>query len=194
MARLVVFSTLLTVATPFQASAPGRPTTALAYKKTRKEMNQKYPDSKTVDYVLTADAPPYGREGDVLKASRGFARNFLAPMKLGEPASAEIVAAFEAKQAALAAEQAAAYDAAAVVAQTLMGLGDVSVARAAGEDGEVAAVSASDLLQVLAEKSKADLGAAKLTLPAIDGFGDYTVRVQLHKDLKIDLPVRLVEA
>ena len=30
MARLVVFSTLLTVATPFQASAPGRPTTALA--------------------------------------------------------------------------------------------------------------------------------------------------------------------
>ena len=75
-----------------------------------------------------------------------------------------------------------------------MGLGDVSVARAAGDDGEVAAVSASDLLQVLAEKSKADLGAAKLTLPAIDGFDDYTVRVKLHKDLKIDLPVKLVEA
>jgi len=28
----------------------------------------------------------------------------------------------------------------------------------------------------------------------MDGFGDYTVTVQLHKQVKVELPLKLVEA
>ena len=78
----------------------------------------------------------------MLKVNRGFANNYLAPQGLGEPASAEVIAAFEVKLAERAAAEAAAYDAAAAQAQQLIAKGDVSISRAAGEDGEVEAVSA----------------------------------------------------
>ena len=61
--------------------------------------------------------------------------------------------------------------------------------RAAGEDGGVEAVSAQDVQQVLGLDS-----SAKVTLPKMDGFGDYTVTVQLHKQVKVELPLKLVEA
>ena len=54
--------------------------------------------------------------GDVLKVNRGFANNYLAPQGLGEPASAEQIAAFEVKLAERAAAEAAAFDAAAAAA------------------------------------------------------------------------------
>ena len=65
----------------------------------------------------------------------------------------------------------------------------MSISRAAGEDGEVEAVSAQDVQQVLGLDS-----SAKVTLPKMDGFGDYTVTVQLHKQVKVELPLKLVEA
>ena len=83
----------------FQRAAPPRPTTVLQYKKTAKEMRAKYPEGGKVPYVLTKDAPPHGVAGDVLKVNRGFANNYLAPQGLGEPASAEVIAAFEVKLA-----------------------------------------------------------------------------------------------
>ena len=173
----------------FQRQAPPRPTTVLQYKKTAKEMRAKYPEGGKVPYVLTKDAPPHGVAGDVLKVNRGFANNYLAPQGLGEPASAEQIAAFEVKLAERAAAEAAAFDAAAAQAQQLMAKGDVSISRAAGEDGAVEAVSAQDVQQVLGLDS-----SAKVTLPKMDGFGDYTVTVQLHKQVKVELPLKLVEA
>ena len=65
----------------------------------------------------------------------------------------------------------------------------MSISRAAGEDGEVEAVSAQDVQQVLGLDS-----SAKVTLPKMDGFGDYTVTVTLHKQVKVELPLKLVEA
>ena len=93
------------------------------------------------------------------------------------------------KLAERAAAEAAAYDAAAAQAQQLIAKGDVSISRAAGEDGEVEAVSAQDVQQVLGLDS-----SAKVTLPKMDGFGDYTVTVTLHKQVKVELPLKLVEA
>ena len=173
----------------FQRQAPPRPTTVLQYKKTAKEMRAKYPEGGKVPYVLTKDAPPHGVAGDVLKVNRGFANNYLAPQGLGEPASAEQIAAFEVKLAERAAAEAAAFDAAAAQAQQLMAKGDVSISRAAGEDGGVEAVSAQDVQQVLGLDS-----SAKVTLPKMDGFGDYVVTVTLHKQVKVELPLKLVEA
>ena len=48
--------------------------------------------------------------------------------------------------------------------------------------------------QVIADKSKMDASSWKLSLPAMDGFGEYEVSVQLHKKVKVALPLKLVEA
>ena len=50
-------------------------------------------------------------------------------------------------------------------------------------------MSAQDVQQVLGLDS-----SAKVTLPKMDGFGDYTVTVTLHKQVKVELPLKLVEA
>ena len=198
MVRLGVWAwaLLMSAAVGFRAppSVVRRPTSALHFKKTAKQMREKYPNAGSVKYVLTAPAPPYGVEGDVVAVSRGFARNYLVAKNLGKPASAEVVAAFEAKQAALAEASRKAYDAAAETAQTLIGLGDVSIARAEGDEGDVGEVTREDVLQVLGERAKVDLDGAKLTLPTIDALGDYAIKLQLHKDLSIDLNLKLVAA
>ena len=158
----------------FQRQAPQRPTTVLQYKKTAKEMRAKYPEGGKVPYVLTKDAPPHGVAGDVLKVNRGFANNYLAPQGLGEPASAEVIAAFEVKLAERAAAEAAAYDAAAAQAQQLIAKGDVSISRAAGEDGEVEAVSAQDVQQVLGLDSSPRSRSRRWTLRRLHGHGHFT--------------------
>jgi ribosomal protein L9 len=65
----------------------------------------------------------------------------------------------------------------------------VTIKRAAGEDGAVEPVSLADVQQVLGLDSK-----AKVKLPAMDGFGEYTVNVELHKKVNIDIALKLVEA
>merc|ERR1719460_2359109 len=82
------------------SSHTSRALTAVAFKKTAKEMRAKYPDAGKVAYVLTKDVPQQGIAGDVLKVNRGFATNYLQPQGLGEPASDDQIAAFEVKLAA----------------------------------------------------------------------------------------------
>ena len=189
MVKVVLAASLLAGAAGFAPAMQPRHTTTLQYKKTAKEMRAKYPNAGKVQYVLTKDAPPHGQNGDVLTVNRGFANNYLQPQGLGEPASAEIIAAFEVKLAERAKADAEAYDAAAVAAQALMGKNGVSITRAANEDGDVAPVTADDVKQVLGLDS-----SAKVKLPAMDGFGEYTAEVQLHKDVKVNLELKLVEA
>mmetsp|Transcript_15714 Transcript_15714/g.46882 ORF Transcript_15714/g.46882 Transcript_15714/m.46882 type:complete len:197 (-) Transcript_15714:42-632(-) len=193
--RHAILALLVGAGAGFQAprACPARDV-SMSYTKTRREMRLKYPKAGKVNYVLTKDAPPYGKAGDVLPVARGFAINYLRARGLGKPASGEEIAAFEVKKAERAAAAQAAYDAAAETAQTLMALGDVSIARAADDDGAVAAPAAADVLQVLAEKSKVDLGDATLGLPTIDGFGEYPIVIKLHKDLKINMNLQLVAA
>ncbi len=176
-------------------TGPALPATQLQWSKTAKELRQKYPNAgaQPVKYVLTKNAPPYGNEGDVLKVSRGFAVNYLTAKELGVPASAEVIAADEVKKAAEAAADAAAYDAAANVAQGLAGL-DLKIVRALGEDGDVGAVDVADVLQVLTAAASGDVSKAKVKVPAISSHGDYPVTVELHKKLKIELTLSVVEA
>jgi large subunit ribosomal protein L9 len=171
------------------SSHTSQPQTAMAYKKTAKEMRAKYPNAGKVAYVLTKDVPQQGIAGDVLKVNRGFATNYLQPQGLGEPASDDQIAAFEVKLAERAAADEAAYNAAAEMAQKLIGMDGVTIKRAAGEDGAVEPVSLADVQQVLGLDSK-----AKVKLPAMDGFGEYSVNVELHKKVTIDIALKLVEA
>jgi large subunit ribosomal protein L9 len=171
------------------SSHTSQPQTAMAYKKTAKEMRAKYPNAGKVAYVLTKDVPEQGIAGDVLKVNRGFATNYLQPQGLGEPASEDQIAAFEVKLAERAAADEAAYNAAAEMAQKLLGMDGVTITRAAGEDGVVEPVSVADLQSVLGLDS-----SVKVKLPAMDGFGEYAVNVELHKKIKVDITLKLVEA
>ena len=193
MVRLLLLACAAPLVAPFQPVSVSRPSTELCYKKTAKEMKAKYPGAGGVQYVLTADAPPYGAEGDVLKVSRGFAVNYLAAKELGKPASAEVIAAAEVKKAEAEAADKAAYDAAATVAQGLMSA-EVKIVRALGEDGDLAAVTATDVQQILTAAAGSDMSSVKVTVPSIEAHGDFPITVQLHKKLKVELTLSVVEA
>lgn len=199
VSRSLFVVALLTAQSAIGFQAPNsvvrRPqTSALNWKKTAKETRLKYPNAGVVKYVLTTTAPPYGKEGDVVAVSRGFARNYLSAKKLGVPASEEIVAAWDVAKAAAEEASKKAYDAAANTAQTLMGLGDVSITRAESEEGGVGEVTSADVLALLGERGNVSMEGAKVTLPTIDSHGDYEIKVKLHKDLTINLNLKLVAA
>ncbi len=131
-----------------------------------------------------------GNLGDVVKVKDGYARNFLIPNGKAKRATADNLAAFEAKRAEL--ERVAAEKLAA--AQELAGKLDgttVQIVRKAGVDGRLfGSVTNADIAEALGKLgwqiAKSQVRMANGPLKAL---GEYTVAVAPHTDVVVDVTV-----
>ncbi|KAJ8604655.1 hypothetical protein CTAYLR_006532 [Chrysophaeum taylorii] len=162
---------------------------------TQKKLRQRYPNAGKLSFVLTKDAPPWGKEGDVLRVARGFALNYLVPRNLAVPASPEVVAEAEAKRAAEEAARVAEFEAKAKLAGQLRAVGKFSLTRTVGEDGKLfGSVTSADVIGVMSAKVGADLDGMPLTFlkKTMDHLGDYPIAIKVHPDITVDLILSLV--
>lgn len=165
--------------------------------KTKKEKRARYPNAGKLSYVLSEDAPPWGKEGDVLRVSRGFALNYLVPRSLAVPASPEIIAEAETKRVAAEAARQAAIEAAQAVANKLMAIGKFSITRKVGDQGKVfGSITAGDVISVVSAASNVDLDGTKITFPSktMDTLGDYPLVLMLHPEVSVSVTLSLIEA
>lgn len=165
--------------------------------KTKKEMRARYPNAGKLSYVLTEDAPPWGKEGEVLRVSRGFAMNYLVPRSLAVPASPEIIAEAEAKRVAAEAERLASIEAAQAVANKLAAIGKFSITRKVGDQGKVfGSITATDVIGVISAAAKVDLDGTKISFASktMDTLGDYPLTLMLHPEVSVSVTLSLVEA
>jgi len=196
MMRVVLLVGFLLVGEGLQCGVVHRRSTVTMIKATKKQMRLRYPKGGKLDFVLTKDASPWGKEGDVLRVTRGFALNYLSPKRLAVPASGAVVAEFEAKKAALEAERLAAIEAAMGTAGALTMIGRFRIAKKIGPSGDLfGSVDKNDILQVVSQAAGVDLDGSKVTMPSkdMDKLGDYTFSIQLHPEVTIDLTISLVE-
>jgi large subunit ribosomal protein L9 len=139
--------------------------------------------------ILREDVEKVGLRGEVVDVARGYARNFLLPRKLAEPATPARVAELEKVQAHRARHEAQDFDQAQEIAQRL-GQTELRFDVKAGDTGVLfGSVTATDITDVLWDKHKIRVDRRRIELAEpIKRIGRYEVPIELFQDVTV--PVR----
>jgi large subunit ribosomal protein L9 len=142
--------------------------------------------------VLREDVKGLGAVGDVKDVADGYARNFLIPRRLAEPATAGALKNVEAHRASLAKRQAQAEAEARSLAARLNNTTLTLKARVGGQDRLYGSITASDIATALGRELGAAFDRRKLVLDEpIRELGTHTVPVHLARDVTASLTVRV---
>jgi large subunit ribosomal protein L9 len=143
--------------------------------------------------ILREDVDKVGLRGEVVDVARGYARNFLLPRKLAEPATPARVAELEKVQAHRAKHEAQTFDQAQDISQRL-GQTELRFDVKAGETGVLfGSVTATDVADSLWERHKIRVDRRKIELAEpIKRIGRYDVPIELFQDVTVQVRTLVV--
>jgi large subunit ribosomal protein L9 len=141
---------------------------------------------------LREDVDDLGARGEIVRVRAGYARNYLLPRNLAVEATAGNVKGIEQERAALLKKEAKERATAEGQSEQMSSL-VLEFKRKAGEQGALyGSVTSMDLAEALKERGyEIDRHRIHLREP-LKRLGEYTVPVRLHREVTIDLQVRVV--
>jgi len=141
--------------------------------------------------LLREDVDDLGARGEIVRVRAGYARNYLLPRNLAVEATAGNVKGIEAERAALLKKEANERSTAEAQSQQ-MGSLVLEFKRKAGEHGALyGSVTSMDIAEALQERGyEIDRHRIHLREP-LKRLGDFTVPVRLHREVTIDLKVKV---
>lgn len=148
-----------------------------------------------MEIILLEKIANLGNLGDKVNVKAGYGRNFLLPQGKATVASAENVAAFEARRAELeqlAAEKKAYAESRAAELAEL----EVTITATAGDEGKLfGSIGTHDIADALTA-SGVEVAKSEVRLPngTIRQVGEYDVAVHLHTDVEATVRVVVVAA
>ena len=145
----------------------------------------------TTTILLREDIDELGGRGEIVKVKAGYARNYLLPKGLASLASKGNVNQIEQERAALL-KKAAVEKATAEAQKDQMGVIELSFERQAGDHGQLfGSVTSMDIAEALQAKGY-EIDRRKIVLrQPIKDTGDFTVKVKLHRDVLLDVPIHV---
>ena len=143
--------------------------------------------------ILREDVEKVGLRGEVVDVAAGFARNYLLPRRLAEPAAPGRVAELEKLAASRAQHEAQSFEQAQELVQKLEGA-ELRFDVQAGETGTLfGSVTATDIADRVWETQRVRIDRRKLELPeSIKRIGRYQVPVELFADVTATLRLAVV--
>jgi large subunit ribosomal protein L9 len=146
-----------------------------------------------MDVILLKDVEKVGLKGDVVNVARGYARNYLLPRRLAEPATPGRLAELERHQQLRARHEAQTVEQAQDTATALEGV-ELRFDRKAGPTGSLfGSVTATDIADELWNGRRVRVDRRKLDLAdAIKRIGRYDIPLELFTDVSVDLRVLVV--
>jgi large subunit ribosomal protein L9 len=146
-----------------------------------------------VEVILLQDVEKVGLRGEVVDVARGYARNFLLPRKLAEPATSGRVAELEKRAAQRARQEAGTFEQAREVAAVLE-RAELRLEVKAGPTGSLfGSVTATDLADEIWRVAKVRVDRRKIGLDEpIKKVGRYEVPVDVFNDVTVDLTTLVV--
>jgi large subunit ribosomal protein L9 len=143
--------------------------------------------------VLREDVEKLGLRGEVVDVARGYARNFLMPRKLAEPATPSRVAELEKVNARRALSEAQSFEQAQEIGQRL-GQAEIRFDVKAGETGVLfGSVTQTNLADAIWEKLKVRVDRRKIELgEPLKRIGRYQVPIELFPDVTVETRVIVV--
>lgn len=145
----------------------------------------------TTTILLREDIDTLGGRGEIVKVRAGYARNYLLPQGLATLATKGNLKQIEGERAALL-KKAAIEKATADAQKEQMGSIALEFERKAGEGGTLfGSVTSMDVAAALQAKGY-EIDRRKIVMKeAIKETGEYTVRVKLHREVTLDVPVKV---
>jgi large subunit ribosomal protein L9 len=142
--------------------------------------------------LLREDVDDLGARGEIVRVRAGYARNYLLPRNLAVQATAGNVKGIEQERAALLKKEAKERATAEAQSQQ-MGSLVLEFKRKAGEQGALyGSVTSMDVAEALHERGyEIDRHRIHLREP-LKRLGEYAVPVRLHREVTIDLQVKVV--
>ena len=139
--------------------------------------------------LLREDIDNLGARGEIVKVRAGYARNYLLPRKLAVQATASNVKQIEQERAALLRKEATERAGAEAQAGQMNAL-RLNFERKVGEHGMLyGSVTSMDIQEALREKGY-EFDRRRIHLAeAIKETGEFSVRVRLHREVNVEIPV-----
>ena len=146
-----------------------------------------------MEVILRQDIEKVGLRGEVVDVAAGFARNYLLPRRLAEPAAPGRVAELEKLAVSRAQHEAQSFEQAQELVQKLEGT-ELRFDVQAGETGTLfGSVTATDIADRVWETQRVRIDRRKLDLPdSIKRIGRYEVPVELFADVTATLRLAVV--
>ncbi|MHB1523965.1 MAG: 50S ribosomal protein L9 [Candidatus Dormibacteria bacterium] len=144
--------------------------------------------------ILNRDVEGTGKAGDVREVAGGFARNYLLPRQLAQPARSRAVAQVQAQRDRQRRRLEAEVVAARALAERLSSQ-VVEIAARAGETGKLyGAVVNIDVAETLEAQLGVQLDRRKIEFEPAHELGEYEAVVRLHPEVEARVKVRVVGA
>src|SRR6266498_1418713 len=143
--------------------------------------------------VLREDIEKLGLRGEVVDVARGYARNYLLPRKLAEPATPARVAELEKVNARRALSEAQSFEQAQEIGQRL-GQAEIRFDVKAGETGVLfGSVTQTNLADAIWERLKVRVDRRKIELAEpLKRIGRYQVPIELFPEVTVETHVLVI--
>jgi large subunit ribosomal protein L9 len=143
--------------------------------------------------LLLQDVKGTGKKGEVVNVSDGYARNFLLPRKLADPADAQAINAASIQKSAAQHRKFTAGVKAREQAKALDGA-IVRVKARVGENGKMfGTVSGKEIAAALAEQKGVEVDRKKISVDSIRALGEYAAKLSLFEGVSATVKVIVEE-
>jgi large subunit ribosomal protein L9 len=140
-----------------------------------------------MEVILLKDVEKVGLRGEVVNVARGYARNFLLPRRLAEPATPGRVAEVVRLENQRARNEAATVEQANQIADVLRGA-ELSFDVKAGPTGALfGSVTTTDIADQIWEKHKIRVDRRKIDTDSIKRIGRFAIPVQIFEDVRVEV-------
>jgi large subunit ribosomal protein L9 len=146
-----------------------------------------------MDVILREDVEKVGLRGDVVSVARGFARNYLLPRQLAEPATPAKVAELRKRDEQRARHEAKSFDEARQIATRLEQL-ELRFDAKAGPTGSLfGSITATNVADAIWESAKVRVDRRKIDLhDPIKRIGRYSVAIEVFQDVTAEVRTLVV--
>ena len=144
--------------------------------------------------ILLQDVKGQGKRGQMVDVSDGFARNYLLPKKLAQPATDDNINTMRMNDRAALARQARERAQALEIAEKMRGFSITVSAKGGGAGRLFGSVTSSEIADALAEQQGISLDKRKIVLDdPIKNTGTYTIKCKLGYEITGELKVEVKE-
>ena len=146
-----------------------------------------------MDVILKADVKGLGKKGEKVKASDGYARNFLFPKGLAVEANAQSLTELrnreQSNQHKIDVEVAQANDSKAKLQGKI-----VKITAKAGNNGKLfGSVTSKEVAAEIAKQYAVKVDKRKISMSDIKAFGSYKIEVKLYTNITAEMTVMVGE-
>ena len=142
--------------------------------------------------ILLQDVKTMGKKGDVIKASDGYARNFLFPRKLAQEATDVSMHILNNRNEHERKQKLVELEAAQKLAGELKGK-EIKITSKSGESGKLfGAVTSKDVAVLINTQYKVVVDKKKIVMDTIKVVGTYEIEVKLYPEVATKMKVIIV--